>query len=65
MTVSTGMIGEDRFITGITIIHVPPYDGCPACFNIVHGLFMAGEHLLAVLLPVGRAVFPENVREFE
>jgi hypothetical protein len=61
MAVATGMISVHVFITDIARVDMPTHDLGTAELDVLHRLFVALEHTVAVLRPVGRAVFPEDV----
>jgi len=55
------MIGVQAVITGVAIIDMIAHDLRAAVLDVVHRLFVAGEHAIAVLRPIGVAIFPEDV----
>ena len=59
------MIGIQPFFTGIAIVDVAAHDLSAAEFDVLHRLYVAGEHAVAVLRPIGRAVCVEDIRQFQ
>lgn len=56
MAVAAGMIGVEAFIAGVTIVDMTAHDFGTAELDVLHRLFVAGQHAVAVVLEILRAV---------
>ena len=65
MAVAAGMVAVEKFPARVAIIHLAPQHLGAAGENVLDRLLMAGRHTLAILLEVGRAIFPHDVRQFQ
>ena len=65
MAVAAGMVAVEKFPARVAIEHFPPQHLGAAGENVLDRLLMAGRHTLAILLEVGRAIFPHDVRQFQ
>jgi hypothetical protein len=62
MTIATGVIAIDVLITGGAPIAFATQQRGAAVFDVPQRVPVAGKQTLAILLKIGRAVFPEDIR---
>jgi hypothetical protein len=61
MAIAAGMIGVEPVLTSVAVIDMTTHNLRAAVLDVVHRLFMARQHAFAILRPIGRAVFAEDV----
>ena len=64
MTVATGVVAVLGLVALRAGIGLPPQGGCAAPLNSAHGLPVAGEQALGVLLAIGGTILAEDIGQF-